>query len=90
MSVGRWVKTIPQSSQRHVTVSAPWSAVGPVDGPGDPAASSRADAGAYPRSLSDDESSILSDDCEKTGDGERNAGAALYIVDHVDKLFGAV
>ena len=45
MSVGRCVKTMPQSSQRHVTVSTPASAAA-VDGPGDPVVSSRADGGA--------------------------------------------
>lgn len=74
---------MPQSSHRHVTVSAPCSAVGAVeDGPGDAAVSSWADVGAYPSSLSDDES-YLSDDCENEGDGERNAGAGEYIVDRV-------
>lgn len=78
MRVGRWEKTSPQPSHRHVTVS-PGSAGGAEDGPGEPRSSTR-NAETSPASLADDESSRITDDCENDGDGERSsAGDGEYV-----------
>lgn len=78
MRVGRWEKTSPQPSHRHVTVS-PGSAGGAEDGPGEPRSSAR-NAETSPASLADDESSRITDDCENDGDGERSsAGDGEYV-----------
>jgi hypothetical protein len=91
MRVGRWVNTIPQSSHRHVTVSAPCSAAGAVDdGPGDPVVSAGANVVISPISLSDESSSFLKDDCEKAGDGERKPGDGEYMVGRVVEKFDLV